>query len=307
MHYQGVFPAQAGIRAFVALLLAAIAGCTTGRVAPAALEGRIWDVRAERFIGKEDLVQRLRSARHRMLGEAHDNLRHHEIRATLVAELAAGEDVFFEQFDREHDAALAEAQRQGAAADAIATAGRFDRAWNWAAYRSLIDAVLASGARVRAANLSGADARRIAAAGALGPQDEALARAIDASPWPAWRETALRTEIFESHCRMLPEKQAPALALTQRARDAAMALAIAGARGATVLIAGNGHVRRDLGVPVYLPSDATVVSVGFLETRPGESDPRAYAQGTGATAAYDYVWFTAPYPRADPCEALKKR
>jgi uncharacterized iron-regulated protein len=100
---------------------------------------------------------------------------------------------------------------------------------------------------------------------------------------------------------------APALALAQRARDAALALAIEGAPGATLLIAGNGHVRRDLGVPLYLPSGSSVLSVGFLETRPAESDPRAYAEGAGGMATYDYVWFTAPQARTDPCEALKKR
>jgi len=283
-----------------------MAGCTIQPVAPAALEGGIWDVRGERFIGRDELVQRLRSARHRLLGEAHDNFRHHDIRAALVADLAAGGDVFFEQFDREHDAALVQAQRSGTDADALAKAGRMDPGWKWPAYRSLISAALAAGARVRAANLSNGDARRIAAAGAPGPQDAALAHAIGGAPWPAWREAALRKEIHDSHCRMLPEKQVPAMALTQRARDAAIALALAGASGATVLIAGNGHVRRDLGVPVYLPSNATVVSVGFLETKPGESDPRVYAKGEGATAAYDYVWFTAPYPRSDPCEALKR-
>jgi uncharacterized iron-regulated protein len=97
------------------------------------------------------------------------------------------------------------------------------------------------------------------------------------------------------------------MALTQRARDAAIALAISSARGATLLIAGNGHVRRDLGVPLYLPPGENALSVGFLETRAAETDPRGYAHGAGSEASYDYIWFTAPHPRPDPCEALKKR
>ena len=307
MRHDGVIPAKAGIHAFLALLVALAAGCATRPAAPAALEGRIWDVRGERFIGKDELLGRLRAARHRMLGEAHDHPLHHELRASLLAELVAGADVFFEQFDREHDEALAEAQRRGADADALAKAGRMDRGWSWPAHRPLVGAALAAGARVRAANLSNADARRIAAAGALGPRDEAIARAMERADWPPWREAALRTDIHESHCRMLPEKQAPAMALTQRARDAAIALAISSARGATLLIAGNGHVRRDLGVPLYLPPGEKALSVGFLETRAAETDPRGYAYGAGGEASYDYVWFTAPHPRPDPCLAFQAR
>ena len=307
MRHDGVIPAKAGIHAFLALLVALAAGCAARPAAPAALEGRIWDVRGERFIGKDELLGRLRAARHRMLGEAHDHPLHHELRASLLAELVAGADVFFEQFDREHDEALAEAQRRGADADALAKAGRMDRGWSWPAHRPLVGAALAAGARVRAANLSNADARRIAAAGALGPRDEAIARAMERADWPPWREAALRTDIHESHCRMLPEKQAPAMALTQRARDAAIALAISSARGATLLIAGNGHVRRDLGVPLYLPPGEKALSVGFLETRAAETDPRGYAYGAGGEASYDYVWFTAPHPRPDPCLAFQAR
>ena len=307
MRHEGVIPAKAGIHAFLALLVALAAGCAARPAAPAALEGRIWDVRGERVIGKDELLGRLRAARHRMLGEAHDHPLHHELRASLLAELVAGADVFFEQFDREHDEALAEAQRRGADADALAKAGRMDRGWSWPAHRPLVGAALAAGARVRAANLSNADARRIAAAGALGPRDEAIARAMERADWPPWREAALRTDIHESHCRMLPEKQAPAMALTQRARDAAIALAISSARGATLLIAGNGHVRRDLGVPLYLPPGEKALSVGFLETRAAETDPRGYAYGAGGEASYDYVWFTAPHPRPDPCLAFQAR
>jgi hypothetical protein len=74
-----------------------------------------------------------------------------------------------------------------------------------------------------------------------------------------------------------------------------------------VLIAGNGHVRLDQGVPLYLPPNAALASVGFLETRPGEKDPRGYARGRNGEPSYDYVWFTSPQARPDPCEAMRKR
>jgi uncharacterized iron-regulated protein len=301
----GVIPAKAGIHAFLAALAFLAPGCASGPPAEG-LEGRLWDVRAERFISEEELIERLRAARYRLLGEVHDHPAHHTLRAGLLAKLAPAE-VFFEQFDREHDGALREAQRASADADALAKAGGLDKAWRWPLHRPLVATALAAQMPVRAANLSTADARRIAKAGALGAEDAPLMEVLARAEWSEARDRAMRSAIIDSHCGMLPERAAPGMALAQRARDAAIAQVLAGSGGPAVLIAGNGHVRRDLGVPLYLPTDATVMSVGFLETKPGESDPRTYAVGAGGMAAYDYVWFTAPHQRPDPCNGMHNR
>jgi uncharacterized iron-regulated protein len=66
-----------------------------------------------------------------------------------------------------------------------------------------------------------------------------------------------------------------------------------------VLIAGNGHVRRDHGVPLWLARQqpaARVVSVGFLEV-----DAEGRAPSAAERALYDVVWVTARQPRPDPC------
>ena len=309
MRREGVISAKAGIQFFVALLAAFLLGCSTAPSPFGGLEDRVWDVRAARFVSEEELAMQLRQARYRLLGEVHDHPAHHRLRASLIGQLAVpGEsvEVYFEQFDREHDAALREAQGAGADADALARAGRLGRDWNWPLHRPLVAAALSAKYPVRAANLADVETRRIAKTGALGPQDAALAGALGKADWSAAREKALRTEVFESHCRALPEKLVPAMALAQRSRDAALALALSAAPGGAVLIAGNGHVRRDLGVPLYLPREARVTSVGFLETRAAESDPRAYARSAAGEETYDFVWFTTPQPRPDPCEALRK-
>src|SRR5262249_50325352 len=161
------------------------------------------------------------------------------------------------------------------------------KAWRWPLHRPIVKAALDAGLRVRAANLSRADARRIAS------QD--TKEAVDPD---------LLRDMMEGHCGAIPETAAAGMVRAQGARDAAMAHALEEARPPAVLIAGNGHVRRDRGVPRYLPADAQALSVGFLETRAGESDPRAYVQGAKGELLYDYAWFTAPQPRADPCEAM---
>ncbi|HLL17896.1 MAG TPA: hypothetical protein VK439_03865 [Rubrivivax sp.] len=61
-----------------------------------------------------------------------------------------------------------------------------------------------------------------------------------------------------------------------------------------VLLAGNGHVRTDVGAPRWLSADlrARSLAVGVLE------------QGD-TTAAFDRRVFTAPQPRPDPCAAFR--
>jgi uncharacterized iron-regulated protein len=83
----------------------------------------------------------------------------------------------------------------------------------------------------------------------------------------------------------------------QLARDAVMAdlLREHGARGA-VLLAGNGHVRRDLGVPRWLADPDRVFAVGYLEE--GDEPP---------PGAFDAVVVTARVERPDPCEAFRRK
>jgi uncharacterized iron-regulated protein len=75
-------------------------------------------------------------------------------------------------------------------------------------------------------------------------------------------------------------------------------LAATAGMGGGVLVAGNGHVRKDRGVPWYLARlrpGARSVSVGLLEVQDDIVEP---ALGL----PYDYVWYTArAADRGEPC------
>ena len=92
----------------------------------------------------------------------------------------------------------------------------------------------------------------------------------------------------------------------QIARDLAMAETVAGARqaGRTVLlIAGNGHVERKLGVPVHLPADlGTKVISAQAEPSAAQKDTKASGQ---MRAAADLVWPTPPLPPKDYCAQFR--
>ena len=254
------------------------------------------------------LAERLRPARYVLLGEVHDSAVQHRLRAAVLrALLADGRPtwVVFEPLDREHNAAVQAAARD---VDAIVEAGQLDRrAWRWPLHRPLFEVALASGATVVAGNLSRAAAARVVRGGpAEAPQELQpwLRDAGDGTGSPTWTpalEAALRQQIDEGHCGALPPSLLAPMAWAQRARDAALASTMLGAPAAVrvVLIAGNGHVRRDTGVPHYLsatPVDG-IVSVGFLE--------RVLDGARVKDGSYDEVVYTAPVARADPCASLQ--
>ena len=277
-----------------------------------------WDVHAQRFVTEGELVVALANARYRLLGEIHDNPAHHAIRARLITELVAKglrPAVVFEQFDLDHDAALRAAQAEGADAEQLADAGQLDRrGWEWPMHKPIVEATLAAHLPIRAANLPRAFLRGELDA-AVGRDTSAIWYArFHAARWTQAQEDSLRADIVASHCGKLPEVAVPRVVLAQRVRDAAMAQALVDAATAdgAILIAGDGHVRADLGVPVYMhapdtpDAGAREIGVGFVEASATEERAPDFPRNVLADhPGFDYVWFTPPASREDPCAALR--
>ncbi len=224
-----------------------------------------------------------------LLGEVHDNPLHHRLRLEALTAALEGDRsgryrpaLLMEQFDRERQPQIERARREkpgdadhliGLAAPAPARPG--GQGWNWSFYEPFVELALRFDLPIVAANLSRADLMRVAQQGfaAVFGMDEMRRLGLD---------------------RALPAALLPAMARAQIARDAYMALKIDEhrTRGA-VLLAGNGHVRRDIGVPRWLALATGVQAVGYLEAPADAADPR-----------YTRVVVTAPAERPDPCAAF---
>lgn len=230
-----------------------------------------------------------------LLGEMHDNATQHALRAeALRRRLAAGARpaLLMEQFDRERQRALdAVLARPGATVDALIAAGWPEgrAGWDWALYRPYLALVFEYALPLEAANVSRTDARRIAADG--------LAAAGFDAELPPDIAAAQRAAIVDGHCGRLDDAAAGRLLLAQVARDQFMArrLAAHATRGA-VLLAGNGHVRRDIGVPRWLPPALRPrsLAIGLLEEG-------AEAERT----AYDLALVTPGPARGDACASMR--
>ena len=226
-----------------------------------------------------------------LLGEVHDNAAQHALRLEAFKSLLDGgarPALAMEQLDRDKQPAL-DALLAGPSpgADAvIAAAG--GPSWNWAFYRPFIALALQHRLPIVAANVPRAEARRVM-------QEGLAATGFDATvPEPVLR--AHRADIEASHCGMLDAATAGRMALAQVARDQFMARVLQqhAARG-VVLLAGNGHVRTDVGAPLWLGPAVRQRSeaIGVLE------------QGDGSTA-FDRRVFTAAQERPDPCERMRR-
>ena len=279
------------------------------------LTGRIWDVRAARFVDSAAVTQRLAGARYVLLGEKHDNPDHHQIQAALLrALLASGRRpaVAFEMLTADQAPALARhlaASPRDAAG--LAEAVNWKRSgWpDFALYQPIVAAALDAGVPVVAGNLANATIRSVARGepGAV-PLELNTRYGLDRPLAPA-AQARLTAEIRDAHCGHLPAARVDSMVLAQRARDASLAdsLVRSDADGA-VLIAGVGHVRADHGVPLYLTARAPgsiIAVVAPLEVRDSLTKPEDYAALFDGTLPFDFVWFTPRMDYADPCAGFR--
>jgi uncharacterized iron-regulated protein len=242
-----------------------------------------------------------------LLGEVHDNAEQHRLRLALLRRaFAAGwrPAIVMEQFDVERQADIDRARReqprdaQHLIDQATPRAARPGEGWNWAFYTPYVALALEYDVPLLAANLAAADTRRIVRAGLAASFDDQRLAALGLDrPIAAEWQQAQEREIDRGHCGALPATLWPRMAQAQFARDAVMAdvLRRHAERGA-VLLAGNGHVRRDLGVPRWLGAEpARVFALGLLEQDDTQTPP----------GAFDATLRTEVAKRSDPCAAFK--
>lgn len=233
-----------------------------------------------------------------LLGEVHDSAAGHAARAALLRkELEAGwrPAIAMEQFDTVQQPALDAAMRE--CADAACVVDRVapgKAGWTWAYYQPVIALALEFKLPLLAANLSRGDASKVVKDGFAAALPAGLIARYRLDALPADVLAAQETEVRDSHCGALPEMLVAPMAKAQIARDVVMAetLRTHADRG-VVLIAGNGHVRRDIAVPYWLRRDGLAPrAVGFLEP-------------TSDAAAFDAVERIPATTRPDPCAGFK--
>ncbi|MBU7572237.1 MAG: ChaN family lipoprotein [Hydrogenophaga sp.] len=236
------------------------------------------------------LLDRVLPAPVLLLGEQHDAAEHQALQRDVVLALA-----------RRHQlgAVVMEMIEQGRSTQGLpsdADEARVREAlgwteqggWPWPVYGPVVMAAVRSGAPVIGGNLPRAQMRSTMGQAELdGLVSESVLR-------------RQRDGIRESHCGLLPESQIAPMTRIQLARDRSMAQTATQALipGKTVLlVAGNGHVREDLGVPLHLPA-----TVGHKVVMAQAGPPK-----DASAPPADAVWQTPALPPRDHCAELKQR
>ena len=270
------------------------------------LTGKIWLTAAQRFITRNELLSQLQQSPVLLLGEKHDNPDHHRLRLSLLDSLLSpGKKslIALEMMERRqqtHIDALATNYQDLQAAQLADHLAWDEQGWPWQFYGPAVTLSLQRGASLAAGNIDSADV---------------MAIYRDATPTaPQLLDTQqlaqLERDIDSSHCGLLPAEQFPAMVRVQQARDQKMADVLMSGRNTfdqRILLAGNYHIRRDLGVPNYLPGPMSrqSVSVAFLEVDPESDEPTAYLQQFSDVAAYDVIWFTPALRQDDYCADMR--
>ncbi|MEQ8823762.1 MAG: ChaN family lipoprotein [Filomicrobium sp.] len=293
------------------------------------LVGKIWSPKKQAFADLRTFGHDLALTRYALLGEVHDNADHHlwqawairtisKLRGARIVEGAPQIDIIaMEMVTTAQNAALDKFYGRDVVVPRPRKPRDFARMLKWSKtgwpdfkiYEPIIAQALHEQLVIVPASASREFTRQLSKEGeeALGQGElERLALAEGLSG-PASK--ALDKEIEDAHCNLLPVSAVPRMSLIQRFRDATMAdslLAVASGKGG-ILIAGNGHVRRDRGVPLYLirrgvPSKQ-IMAVKHVEVIPDKLKPEDYAE---AAAGADYLVFTPRAKREDPCERMRQ-
>ena len=273
------------------------------------LVGRIWHGTSEQFVEIQHLVNAIESASYLLLGEKHDNPDHHLLQLMVLNHLIEQmrvANVAFEMMDSDDQAALDQISQHNLTTleDLKAYLGWDEEGWNWEFYGPLVLTLAQAKIPLAAANITDATMSRV-----YGEESSSERASI-------LDEIGLQqlyVDIDESHCGLLPESQFPAMVRVQQARDYNMAnnMVIPELEKLSVLVAGNYHVRRDVGVPNYLLAREShlrredIVVLSFMEVEQGEDDPASYLQESKTQSAFDYVWFTPAISNEDYCASLK--
>jgi uncharacterized iron-regulated protein len=276
-----------------------------------------------------ELWQTLRGGGMVLLGEVHDNPEHHAVREDILwprldriaptAELRPA--AVFEHIRTDQQAAVAGFYDKAARSRRLWRANDLLRELDWAGsgwpaakmFYPLFDGALWAHLPIVPGNAPRERTRALAKSGksALPADEQAKLEAAETMPAPLL--DALLVELEASHCGVMPASAFANMSLAQRYTDAVLAEALLGGaktQGAAFLLAGNGHVRTDRGVPWHLrrmAPDRKVAAVMLLEVEEGKTDPQGYVpRDPEGRPVADYVLFTPRQARPDPCQRLRE-
>lgn len=225
-----------------------------------------------------------------LIGEQHDAKEHQQIEQQVIALLAERGLLAAVMLEMAEVGTSTDELQPDATPEQTRQALQWkEKKWPWASYEPAVMTAVRAGVPVLGANLP-----RSQMPGSMA--DRELDSRL-AGPALKAQQQAIRI----GHCDLLPERKIKLLTRVQIAKDITMAdtihqTALPGM--VVVLLAGNGHVDRQLGVPLHLRADLKTKAVRLLAGNDSEGSP---------AGAFDSTWTTPALPYQDACTELKEQ
>lgn len=261
----------------------------------------IFDTSTTQKLTKEELIQRIAQNRNVLLGEQHRNGEHHRLRGELISSFSSDKIAVV----AEHLDFGKTVNWKGDLQADLEQGGFSAKGWKWPIHQSLFEPLKKHSIELIGGNITRENAKAVAMGG-VEKLDPVIAEVLKATPYTVQEGEALAADIKIGHCNALPEEMLSPMSLAQQAKDSAMSLTMhRSEKPIRFLIAGNGHVRKDYGVPRVLkalyPTEKTL-SVGFVEeaefSRKTLSDYRTQ---------YDLIVVAGNSPTEDHCAKFKEQ
>jgi len=264
----------------------------------------IFEYETKNQVNVRDLIATIHEADIVLLGEVHDNLFQHRARADLISKIQNKEFAIVS----EHLVSGSEIAYSGSLLEDLETIGFNKKAWSWPTHEVLYKKFEEFNLPVFGGDLSKKDINNIYEGRELS-QSDTLTPIIKRSALDSQSKDKLLNDLVVGHCGVVEEGLLSFMYKVQRYRDASMAY-IASKVAPAIVIAGNGHVRRDYGVPQILKKmnpDSNIISIAFLETDKLSEMTDNLIKKLFKDADTDYIWLTETVSRVDPCEKFRGR
>lgn len=213
--------------------------------------GKIINLRTQQLLTPSEFVETIVSIDRVLVGEQHDNLKHHQAQFWLLQQLQQKRpqgSVLMEMLSVDQQAQIAKLTPEQTACSCLPALMKWKKSWNWAFYGEIVKSVLQQSIPLVATNLTADEVQTLM----RGAEPIKGNRSTSPEVQQAIAELISQSHSFDRAASSQDQEIIRKMVQVQQFRDRRMAEKVASSPTPSLLIAGNHHINRRFGVPLHL-------------------------------------------------------